>query len=126
MRFSAKTQTGSGRGKTLSVPTVNVSLSDVPRQLEHGIYACRVFVGDTQYNGAMHYGPRPVFNDSISCEVHLINETIDTLPETVAIEPVQRIRNVQDFKSAEALTKQMQKDIAEIRDILGLPHDEHP
>ncbi len=120
MRFSARTQTGSGRGKTLSVPTINVSLDDVPTELAEGIYACLLHIGDATYNGAMHYGPRPVFNDSDSCEVHLIDNTLDSVPNVVEIEPIQRIRDVQDFANAEALTTQMRKDIAEIRGILGL------
>lgn len=120
MQFTARVVIGSGRGTSLSVPTINVDLVDVPADLKEGIYAARVSIDGQTYPVAMHYGPRPVFNDSPSCELHCIDATISTKVNTVDVEVLERIRDVQNFASPEELTAQMHNDIARIRDILGV------
>ena len=120
MGFSAHVVQGSGRGKDLAVPTINVRVDEVPTDLEEGVYACRVTINGIGYPGAMHYGPRPVFKDSHSCEVHLIDSAISQVPDEITLEPIERIRPVQNFPSPEELKAQMLTDIDQIRDILGL------
>ena len=114
---------GSGRGHKLQVPTLNLPPEEVPSELAEGIYACRVLLhfGDKTegpYDSAMHYGPRPVFKDSKSCEVHLIDRALASAPDKVTVEVVGRIRGVEDFASAELLKEAMQQDIARARSIL--------
>lgn len=118
IRFTAKVVRGSSRGKTIGFPTINVSLDDVPGDLRSGIYACRITLRGTVYPGALHYGPRPVFNDSPSCEVHIIDSVVDRVPETVDIEIIEYIRDVQNFPDAASLAAQLRRDIDQIRGML--------
>lgn len=122
--FSAHVISGSGRGKPLGIPTINLDLKDVPESLEEGIYACRVIIDDHSYSAALHYGPRPVFGDTPSCEVHLIDECVTLNRPTLTIEIIERIRPVQDFASKDALIEQMQRDIAACRAILAAHGDD--
>lgn len=69
--------------------------------------------------GAMHYGPRPVFNDDVSWEVHVLDRTIETPPETVTVTILERLREVRDFPSKEELMAQIGTDIEQVRAILG-------
>ncbi len=127
LSFSAHTVPGSGRGKTLGVPTINLDLADVPTAMEEGIYACRVTIEDRIYPAALHYGPRPVFGDTPSCEVHLIDAGAGLAELTmtqVEIEIIERVRPVQDFDSPHALIEQMLRDIAACRAILAT-HGNH-
>lgn len=66
----------------------------------------------------MHYGPRPVFKDTVSCEVHLIETTLSTPTDHLDVEVVQFLRSIRDFSSVEELQEQMQEDIQKARDIL--------
>ncbi|OGJ56689.1 hypothetical protein A3D88_02840 [Candidatus Peribacteria bacterium RIFCSPHIGHO2_02_FULL_52_16] len=116
--FTATVVAGSGRGKELRVPTINVDISSVPKECAEGIYACFVRIENHVYKAAMHYGPRPVFRDTPSCEVHLIDATIASSPTFVDIESIKRLRDVQTFDSVENLKHQMMRDIAEARAIL--------
>jgi riboflavin kinase/FMN adenylyltransferase len=118
-RFRARVVRGAGRGKQLDVPTLNFDLADVPPELDEGIYACRITANEVTYPGAMHYGPRPVFKDSKSLEVHLIDTTMPEAPEACEIAVIERLRDVKDFASAEDLRSQMQDDISTCRAILG-------
>ena len=118
---SAKVVSGAGRGRKLGIPTINVDPSCAPEELSQGIYACFAVVGDKKYMGAMHYGPRPVFHDSFSLEVHIIDAVLETVPETIDLSIVSYIRDVQDFPTTEALLARIEKDIHETRAILHSP-----
>ncbi len=67
----------------------------------------------------MHFGPRPVFKDSGSFEVHILDAEPKKIPETVDLQIIARIRDVSDFPSPEALVERIQQDIAETRGILS-------
>lgn len=119
--FTAHVTSGSGRGKRLQVPTINVTLDDVPHELEEGIYACFVELGDEMYHPAsMHYGPRPVFKDTPSCEVHLLDQGIPEVPEIITIHIIEYVRPVRDFPSEAALLEQIASDNAAARAILNV------
>lgn len=117
--FSARVIGGRGRGKTLTYPTINVSLHDVPPTLAHGVYACRVTIGSTVHDGALHYGPRATFHDTDSCEIHLIDATVAHPPATVDIRIIEHTRDVRAFADAEALKRQIAADLIDIRAILS-------
>jgi len=122
MQFTASTTTGSGRGKGLGFPTINLKMSEIPEGIQGGIHAGFVEFADIKYMAAIHYGDRPVFNDSPSFEVHIIDETIDTPSPSMMVELVQHLRDVQDFPSKEELIAQLHVDVDHARDIL-LAHD---
>jgi riboflavin kinase / FMN adenylyltransferase len=118
LTFTAPVIAGAGRGKALGTPTMNVDLSAVPPELEEGIYACFAQIEGKREPAAMHYGPRPVFKDSTSCEIHLIDRIVVQAPSHVKVEVIARLREVRDFAAPEALVQQMAKDIESARAIL--------
>lgn len=126
LRFSARHVNGSSRGRTLGTPTLNLNLAQVPAELEHGIYACRVTLAtiDSQdaYHAVMHYGPRPVFNDTESCEVHVLDKALKGQPEVVDVEVVALLRGPDTFHfaSPEAMLAQIERDIEKARAILAV------
>lgn len=109
--FTARVITGSGRGKRIGSPTINMDLQDIPADVKEGIYACWVKMEKQWEKAAMHYGPRPVFKDIPSCEVHLLDATVSHAPETIDIAGLSYIRAVADFPSTEALMEQIADDI---------------
>lgn len=135
--FSAHVITGAGRGRRIGIPTFNLDLDDVPKNLVEGIYACFVVSGerdDATLNeergnqklktknqnlfAALHYGPRPAFNDSVTCEVHIIDENIPSEATSLTLEIIERLRDVRDFATTEALKAEIAKDITRARAIL--------
>jgi riboflavin kinase / FMN adenylyltransferase len=121
-RFLAKVIQGSGRGKRIGSPTINMDLNDVPADMEEGIYACWANIDGTWQAGALHYGPRPVFKDISSCEVYLLDTTVNDVPSTIEIALVAYLRPVLDFPSVEALTRQITEDVTQTRAMLAT-HD---
>lgn len=120
MRFTSTVVTGSGRGKDLKTPTLNLDVDKTPASLEDGVYACFARMGENglRLPATMHYGARPTFNDTPSCEVHIIDHIIDIPPHSVTVDVVEKLRDVQKFDSPEALVKQMKEDTKQARDLL--------
>ncbi|MBI3618696.1 riboflavin kinase [Candidatus Peregrinibacteria bacterium] len=135
MHFTAHTIRGAGRGKNLNVPTINLRLEDIPSSVEEGIYAGFVWLNTKEpsdkrkaesgtqiptqrYSAAIHYGPRPVFNDDTTFEIHILDEQIGKLPKSVTVQLIERLRDIEDFDSADELRAQIEEDIAEARAIL--------
>lgn len=113
---------GHGRGKFLGFPTMNLAVP-VRFELADGIYAAWVTVEGTRFRGALHWGPIPTFDEKEkSLEVFLIGLDDRGLANAdvsqVLVEPVERIRDVVRFDSVDALTRQMEKDVAHVRSIL--------
>lgn len=71
-----------------------------------------------RFCAAIHYGPRPVFHDDVAFEIHILDKEMKKLPESVTVQLIERLRNVEDFASPEELRVQMAEDIAEARAIL--------
>lgn len=121
MHFSARIIPGSGVAKKQNVPTLNLELKDVPKELAEGIYACRVQLDNpnSRSNAVMHFGPRPVHDLPRSCEVHLLDESIENPPLSITVKIVERIRDVKDFENTDALKNTIQNDILKARAILS-------
>ncbi len=116
--FSAHVITGSGRGKAIGTPTINLELSSIPRDVKEGIYAAFAQIDGKWLHAAVHYGPRPVFNDTKSFEVYLLDANNPAVPDTLTVQLVERLRDVKNFPSPEALFAQIQQDVLEARGIL--------
>lgn len=115
--FTAHVVRGAGRGRTIGSPTLNLSLPDVPCSLRNGIYACTVSWNRHAFPAAMHFGPRPVFNDSATCEVHVIGRAVRRSPLRIRVEVLKRLRSIRNFKTVTLLRKQIARDVKNARDL---------
>ena len=99
---------------------MNLDLADIPKGIPEGIYAGKVLIENRAFPAAIHYGPRPVHQLGKSFEAHLLEVSGITYPVLgmVKVELKKKLREVQDFKSEEELSKQIQRDIEECRVIL--------
>jgi riboflavin kinase/FMN adenylyltransferase len=112
---------GDGRGRIIGVPTAN--LSPLHKRLipADGIYAC---VAHTEHMGthqaAVNIGIRPTFHGhTLTIEAHLLDFAADLYGQHLALDFVARLRDEVAFPNTQSLMAQMQKDIAQVRDILG-------
>jgi riboflavin kinase/FMN adenylyltransferase len=113
---------GSGRGRTLGIPTINLAPPD-PRKLlpPDGVYAVWVEWRRVRYGGMMNQGPRPTFGVmERAIEIHLFDVDEELYGETVTVEWGRRLRDVQAFPSRDALVEQLGRDARAARDSLNL------
>jgi riboflavin kinase / FMN adenylyltransferase len=115
---------GAGRGRTIGIPTINLAPPDSRKLLPpDGVYAVRVRILESgvrilnpdskilEYGGMMNQGPRPTFGEQArALEVHLFDFEGELYGETVSVEWVRRLRDVQAFPSREALVAQLERD----------------
>ena len=112
---------GDGRGRTLGIPTANLSVDDKKLIPASGVYACQAKLGIGSFAAAVNIGRRPTFHDDQALpwvEAHLLDFTGDLYGQTVQLEFVEYIREEQRFVGVEALIQQIKCDIQQTRDIL--------
>jgi riboflavin kinase/FMN adenylyltransferase len=113
-------QHGDKRGRTLGYPTANL----VPRPgfvvPGHGVYACRVRLGDgSVVPAATNVGVRPQFVTGRGelIEAFLIDWSGDLYDQRIRIEFLRRLRGERRFDDVEGLIEQMGRDVDEARSI---------
>ncbi|PYO41393.1 MAG: bifunctional riboflavin kinase/FAD synthetase [Gemmatimonadetes bacterium] len=118
---------GAGRGRTIGVPTINLTPPD-PRKLlpPDGVYAVWVELpgkgegGGRRYGGMMNQGSRPTFGvHARGLEIHLFDFSGELYGETVIVEWVRRLRDTQTFPSRQALVDQIERDAVAARSALN-------
>src|SRR5213080_2945310 len=116
----AVVERGAGRGRTIGVPTINLTSPD-PRKLlpPDGVYAVRVEIDGRRYDGMMNQGPRPTFGvHARGLEIHLFDFTGDVYGATVTVAWARRLRDTQTFPSRQALVDQIERDAIAARAVL--------
>ena len=109
---------GAKRGVGLGFPTANLPLRR-GTGLGHGIYAVRVYLGASRYEGAAYLGTRPTYDNGMPVlEVFLFDFEGDLYGRAIEVEFIDFIRDDRKFDTSEALIAQMQQDCANARNIL--------
>jgi riboflavin kinase / FMN adenylyltransferase len=110
---------GDKRGRTLGYPTAN--LVPDPRLVvpDHGVYACRAFVGGAEHMAAVNVGVRPTFKTGrgLLVEAFLVDFEGDLYGEPLRLDFLERLRGERRFDSVDALVEQMGRDVHATRDI---------
>ena len=118
--FTAGVVKGSGRGKKIGSPTINLSPTALTAIGRDGVYAVwAIFDGD-RLPAVMHAGDRPVFNDTPSVEIHLLDTPPRKTPSEMTVEVVEFLRPIENFDSVEELQRQIRNDILLARATLGM------
>lgn len=118
LKFSGTVVAGSGLGKKMGFPTLNLQLAQPLKKIEHGIYAARVKTSLGEFPGALHYGPRPTTDNKITCEVHAIGLSKNLYGEKVDVEITARLRDIKKFKNLDELKDAIQLDVAAVKKIV--------
>lgn len=116
-------QHGDKRGRELGFPTANVSVPGSILLPADGIYAGWLRrEGGEVLPTAISLGRRPTFYETADAsllEAHVLDFAGDLYDERVAVRFVQRLRGEAKFDSVDELVEQMQRDVAEARQVLG-------
>lgn len=109
---------GNQRGVRLGFPTANIA-PDKELVPARGVYAVRVIREGKPHDGILNIGFNPTFADGKrSIEVHIFDFHEDIYGESIEILFSERIRDEVRFESPEKLIAQIDRDIAQAREIL--------
>ena len=106
-------------GRTIGIPTVNLTVPSHVLVPQHGVYVSRVYLPDGRsFAGVTNVGTRPTVceNGSISVETFLLDFDGDLYGTDIRLEFCKRLRGEVKFASLEALRDGIRKNIAETRE----------
>ncbi|MFN4173597.1 MAG: riboflavin biosynthesis protein RibF [Parachlamydiaceae bacterium] len=104
---------GEGRGKKLSIPTLNIDVKGLQLPPK-GVYELRYLKDSVSYKAIGNLGHAPTFGKrKLLLEVHLL-EVPDSIDEMAEVEFVRFIRPEKKFNSKEALIEQIKQDIKQV------------
>ena len=100
-------------GRSIGAPTINTRIPEgviVPR---HGVYATRVWLPQGPKPAVTNVGVRPTFDndDRLTVESNILDFNGNLYGSQVRLEFLKFLRDEKKFPTAEALGKQIQKDI---------------
>ncbi|MDQ0217032.1 bifunctional riboflavin kinase/FAD synthetase [Peribacillus cavernae] len=108
---------GEKRGRKLGFPTANIEVSDNYLFPATGVYAVRIYIQGSWYDGVCNVGYKPTFHEKRpehpSVEVHMLSYNGDVYGEEAEIEWHKRLRSERKFNGLEELVKQIDADKAE-------------
>ncbi|MBE6609313.1 MAG: riboflavin biosynthesis protein RibF [Ruminococcaceae bacterium] len=105
---------GNKIGRTISVPTVNQSLPKMRVSPRFGVYDSVFKVNGVSYPSVTNIGVRPTVNkneDNITCETHIIGESLDLYGMIVEVEFRRFNRPEEKFANLADLKAQIKRDI---------------
>jgi riboflavin kinase / FMN adenylyltransferase len=109
---------GHHRGKLLGFPTANIQ-TDHELIPKCGVYAVKVKIDGTFYDGACNIGPNPTFDDeAISIEVFIFDFGGDLYGQNLQLFFVERVRDERKFPDPGILQQAIAADVSRAREIL--------
>ncbi len=108
---------GKHQAHKIGFPTANLH---AVRQFlpKDGVYACAVKLGNRFYRAGMNLGQRPTFKEDDHhrrAEVHLLHYYGKLYGKTMRVYLLKYLRPERKFASTQALVRQIQKDLAQVR-----------
>ena len=106
---------GKHLGRTIGIPTANISLPSGVLTPALGVYACKAIVDGREYLAVTNVGMRPtVGGDHITVEPWLLDFEGDLYGKTLTLYFCKFLRPEQKFASLEELKSQIQQDAAKV------------
>jgi riboflavin kinase/FMN adenylyltransferase len=103
---------GAGRGRTVTVPTLNLKPENevIPRM---GVYITRISLDQGAFlDSVTNIGVRPTFGENeLSIETFVLNDVVPANMSTARLDFLQRLRDELKFDTADALLRQIRKDV---------------
>ncbi len=105
-------------GRTLGIPTANLTLPEGCVIPAFGVYACKAAVEGRQYLAVTNIGTRPtVGGHRITVEPWLLDFDGDLYGREITLEFYKFLRPEQKFADLQALQRQIQLDAAQVRSL---------
>lgn len=107
---------GSSRGRSIGIPTINLSIPTEKLLPPDGVYAVRVNSAKGAFGGMMNLGGRPTFGEMDRVpEIHLFDASGDWYGDAVWVEFVTRLRDTVKFPGVKELVAQLSRDAESAR-----------
>jgi riboflavin kinase/FMN adenylyltransferase len=113
---------GDGRGKTIGVPTANLSTWLERALPKSGVYVSQATVNGDTFGSVTNVGVRPTFKthfEQLQVETHLFNFDSQIYGQDIQLNFISHLRDEQRFPNIEALVNQIKQDVSDAKRILS-------
>ena len=110
---------GLGNGRKVNMPTANLDIKDLDKDIEYGVYATKVIVDNQTFLGVCNIGNRPTVDNKKTIEVMIIDFNEDIYGKTIEIVLLKKLREIKKFNSLEDVKKQVDIDIKKTKELFG-------
>ncbi len=111
---------GERRGHLLGFPTANMDIDQDRALPSNGVYATMAYVTEVAYPSVTNIGVRPTFGKlKHTKEVHILDFQSDLYGRQLSIDLIDRLRGEAKFSGPEELKAQINKDVAQAREVLA-------
>lgn len=113
---------GDGRGKTIGVPTANLSFWLERALPKSGVYASQSMINGHTFGSVTNVGIRPTFKspvEQLQVETHLFNFEDQIYGQEIKLKFISHLRDEQKFPNIEALVNQINFDVSVAKKILS-------
>ncbi len=119
--ISGKVVTGKGFGSITGFHTANIETADKASVPKEGVYTGFALLGNKKMPAVLNIGPSPTFDVlKKRIEVHILSYDKPLYDKNLEVELVARLRGIVKFKTPQALSAQITKDIQKAKKILGV------
>lgn len=117
--FTGKVLPGKQLGRTIGIPTANLSFPAGLLIPKFGVYACKVSIDGNIYSAVINIGTRPTVNgEGITAETHILDFDGDLYGKKITVAFCKFLRPEQKFANLDELKAQIAEDIAQTHSIL--------
>lgn len=103
---------GQKRGRTIGIPTANVSVWSEKVIPANGVYAGWAYLGDERFMAMTNIGTRPTFDgEGVTVEAYLLDFDRDIYGQQLTVTFETRLRPEQRFSGIDALIAQIHADV---------------
>lgn len=114
--FSGEVVQGKQLGRTIGVPTANLSFPEGMLIPKKGVYACKARVDGAEFMAVTNIGTRPtVDGEGVNAEAFLLDFEGDLYGKTITLYFYDFLRPEKKFSSLEELQEEIQKNALETR-----------
>ena len=119
-QISGSVIVGQQMGHTIGFPTANLDFWLEQLLPANGVYATCAWLDGTCHLAATNVGIRPtVDGQQITVETHLLDFNEDLYGRTLKLDFIERLRPEMKFPGLDALKKQIQADVQQVRQLLA-------
>jgi riboflavin kinase/FMN adenylyltransferase len=107
-------------GQVIGFPTANLAVNEEDLVPKIGVYVTEVLFDGTRFGGVLNIGYNPTFAENkLVAETHIFDFDKEIYGRPIRINLLQYLRPEQKYESIGALTRQIQRDANQAREILA-------
>jgi riboflavin kinase/FMN adenylyltransferase len=113
---------GDGRGKTIGIPTANLSIWLERALPKSGVYVSQSTINGHTFGSVTNVGVRPTFktgSEQLQVETHLFNFEDQIYGQDIQLNFISYLREEKRFPNIESLVNQINQDVTDAKQILA-------